>query len=142
MDILMGNKYICECCGGKINRATMTCEYCGTQYKEDPRRDGIIKVETFRNPIHTYTKLARIPKEEIQRMSTVMGAEAATRRVTDYVMREMTQQFAECIMQDMSMEYYNDRATNQYVARGTIKVVSPEQESTYYPTFDDYSRIW
>ena len=141
MDVLMGNKYICECCGGKINRATMTCEYCGTQYKEDPHRDGIIRVETFRNPIHTYVKLAKIPKEEIMRMSDSMGVEAATRHVTDCVMREMARQFAECIMQDMSMEYRNDTFSNQYIARGTIKVVSPEQDSTY-PTFDDYSRIW
>ena len=141
MDILMGNKYVCECCGGKVNRATMTCEYCGTQYKEDPRRDGIIRLETFRNPVHTYVKLAKIPKEEIMRMSDAMRVESATRYVTDYVMREMARQFAECIMQDISMEYQNDTFTNQYIARGTLKVVSPEQESTY-PTFEDYSRIW
>ena len=23
---------ICKCCGAPINRETMTCEYCGTQY--------------------------------------------------------------------------------------------------------------
>lgn len=26
---------ICKCCGAPINRETMTCEYCGTQYRKE-----------------------------------------------------------------------------------------------------------
>lgn len=26
---------ICKCCGAPINRETMTCEYCGTQYGKE-----------------------------------------------------------------------------------------------------------
>ena len=31
----MSKPLICTCCGAKINRATMRCEYCGTEYRED-----------------------------------------------------------------------------------------------------------
>ena len=30
---------ICTCCGAKINRDTMRCEYCGTEYLEE-QKDG------------------------------------------------------------------------------------------------------
>ena len=31
-DTIKYKPLICKCCGAPINRETMTCEYCGTQY--------------------------------------------------------------------------------------------------------------
>lgn len=36
---------ICKCCGGKINRATMTCDYCDTEYMGGPDQIRQIKQE-------------------------------------------------------------------------------------------------
>ena len=47
-------KLVCECCGGIINRSTMTCEFCGTQYKKSEYEYiPIMRVETYHNPVRT-----------------------------------------------------------------------------------------
>ncbi len=43
------DKYICQCCGGKIDRETMTCEYCGTQYKKE--NDNVFRIEHCTLPV-------------------------------------------------------------------------------------------
>ncbi len=46
-------KLVCECCGGIINRSTMTCEFCGTQYKRSEYENSPIRIETYHNPVQT-----------------------------------------------------------------------------------------
>lgn len=43
----------CVCCGGRINRATMKCEYCGTEYELNGDIPTI-RIESFHNPIREY----------------------------------------------------------------------------------------
>lgn len=39
----------CECCGGPVDRATLTCPYCGTQYRRNTNlveREVYCRIET------------------------------------------------------------------------------------------------
>ena len=67
------DKYICSCCGGKINRITMTCEYCGTQYEE--KHDNLIRIETFRNPVETLGCDIPIPTELFMELGAKKASE-------------------------------------------------------------------
>lgn len=81
------NNYICECCNGHIDPRTMTCEYCGTQYKRE-HDDSVIRIETYKNPIQVLKASAsitdRMLREEPQKAS-------------EYAIRAMASKFAEII---------------------------------------------
>ena len=53
------DKYICQCCGGKINRETMTCEYCGTQYKKE--NNHVLRIEQYTAPVREFAARTAIP---------------------------------------------------------------------------------
>ena len=53
------DKYICQCCGGKINRITMTCEYCGTQYEQI--NNNVFRIERVKLPVREFAVRTVIP---------------------------------------------------------------------------------
>ena len=108
--------YKCECCGGEINRATMRCEYCGTQYKED-YDNGVIRIETFRNPVDHYTAMIKFDNDQIN----CLGPE----RVSEIAVRELTHKLSDCIAQNMVITHRYDPSTNINYIRGDIKVIRP-----------------
>ena len=80
------NKYKCSCCGGNLNRATMTCEYCGTRYKEE--YGNVIRFETFQNPVRTLN--SRIVLDEF-------AIKAQPKEYSEHVIKALAREFAECI---------------------------------------------
>lgn len=108
--------YKCECCGGDINRATMRCEYCGTQYKED-YNDSIIRVETYHNPVDHYTAMIKFDSDQVD----CLGAE----RVSEIAMHELTHKLADCIAQNMVMTHRYEPSSQLHYIRGDIKVIRP-----------------
>jgi len=112
------DKYICECCGGNINRATMQCDYCGTKYKEE--YDKPIRIETFRNPIRTFNAKVRITEEMYRSLPT----EEISRFAVNELVRALSQSIA-------PMMKITEKERNQYFEReiiGTIKMVEPLQD--------------
>lgn len=105
-------KYICECCGGEIDRVKMKCRYCGTQYGEE--FDRSIRIETFRNPVKTFSACVEVPDEMMRDKD---GAERA--------LNVLAKELAKAIPQVMEVrtEYNPERHTSQL--RGTIKVIQP-----------------
>lgn len=113
------DKYICECCGGKINRATMICEYCGTQYKEDLVNDTVIRIETFHNPVETLRASVIVPDEQMR----LMGVDKAS----EWVVRQLANKFSEHISKYMILEDRFEPYERQYRVTATVKMVIPKE---------------
>lgn len=119
-------KYICEQCGGSINPVTMKCEYCGTQYKS--HNNQIIRVETFYNPVKTLNAGCRISKFDVE----CIGADNAAKHITN----RLSAMFAQEIQDIIQLDALYDPERMEYNIHGMLKVVIPEQKSTY--PFDRY----
>ena len=111
-------KYVCECCGGQINPATMKCEYCGTQYKHDIE-DHIIRIETYTNPVDTFRAAVQYTDEE----SKIVPFET----VSEHAMRSLVGKLSECIANNMVVQREYDPLTREHYVRGTIKMIRPEK---------------
>lgn len=113
----MNNKaYICQCCGGTINRATMKCEYCGTEYEkaDDQVR---LRIETFQNPVETLGCQVGITDEDM----IALGPEAASK----LAMQKMCRQLSECLAPFINMRIEHDPSTRIHHLEGRLKIVRP-----------------
>ena len=111
--------YVCKHCNGRVNPRTMKCEYCDTQYKRE--YEDILppfRVEHYMNPTQRYGARVTIPNEYIKGM----GAHDAT----EYAIREMAHQLAECIIPCMQVESRYDIDRCGWDIRSTIEVVQPK----------------
>lgn len=109
------DKYICGCCGGRINRSTMTCEYCGTQYKEE--NNNIIRIETFRNPVRTFQAKVAIPDSWFR--------EFDAEEVSKMAVKELANELAKAIPPMMEVYQEYDPSYMQHILKGRIKIVQP-----------------
>ena len=107
-------RYICPCCGGRVNRTSLTCEYCGTEFKEE--NHTLIKVETFQNPVVTLAAGMRISHHDLYR---------SPKELSEYAIKRLANQFAECIAPYMDVEYRFDPWDASYVLEAKIKIVNP-----------------
>ena len=107
-------KYICQCCGGRIDRKTMTCEYCGTQYKEE--YSNVLKVEMFQNPVRTLA--TRIVIDDF-------AMRTSPKDYSEFAIKELARQFAECIAPYMDIQHTFDSRTRISRLDAKIKVVEP-----------------
>lgn len=105
-------KYICECCGGEIDRATMKCLYCGTPYREE--FDRPIRIETFRNPVKTFNACIEVTDEMMRDKD---GAE--------YALSVLAKELANAIPPMMEVRYESNPVWHTARLRGTIKIVQP-----------------
>jgi len=113
-------KYICDCCGGAIDPRTMTCEYCGTKYKRnDDYWAKPIRLETFQNPVNTYTARVSISEYDMRAFNGDM--DSLSRWAVDSIAHEL----AKSIAPNMSVESERDIRYGGYNIYGTIKVVEP-----------------
>ena len=112
-------KYICQCCGGRINRYNMTCEYCGTQYKE--QYNDVIRIETFHNPIQTLGAEVIIDRYMIETMKEDVG---------EYVMREISRKISNALLGLTQYDCEYNPMTMRYHVRGRAKVVVPKDRGT------------
>ena len=108
------NKYIFPCCGGRINRASMTCEYCGTGFKVE--HDQLFRIETFQNPVVTLGQGIRINHHDMYESPEQMA---------EWTIKRLANQFAEVIAPYMDLEYRFDPYTADHVLEARIKIVNP-----------------
>ncbi len=113
------DKYICSCCGGKVNRVTMTCEYCGTQYKEE--NNNLIRLETFRNPVQTLAAKFQISHEHILQ---------DPKMISEYAIKRLANNFADVIAPYMDVYHSYDPCTKTHSLDARIKVVIPINKPT------------
>ena len=111
----MNKAYICDCCGGKVDPVTLTCEYCGTVYKKDID-DHFIRIETFTNPVVTLTSKINI--------GDMMSCGMSSDDISKMVMNTMVRELSEVIAPYISLQMERDETTG-YNVRGIVKVVLP-----------------
>lgn len=118
-DSFQDDKYICQCCGGRINRRTMTCEYCGTQYRD--AFDSVIRVETFHNPIQTLAAHVVLDRQDLMMMGDNAG---------EFVRSEISHKIAEALSGLMQYDFDYKLDSGKYEVRGIAKVVVPIDRGT------------
>lgn len=106
---------ICKSCGGQINRSTMKCPYCDTQYES---QDGRIRIIVDRPGVHIIRCETRVDMEHMR-----YNPEGAR----EYVLRDMRGQIADGLLAYMKMttsESYDPMHCCSII-RGEVRVVDP-----------------
>lgn len=112
-------KYVCQCCGGRIDRISMTCEYCGTRYKE--AYADIIRIETFQNPIETLRAEVVLDRYELEALGSHAG---------EYVRHRISERIADALADLTKYDCEFDMNSRFYRVRGITKVVIPKDKGT------------
>ena len=108
-------KYICDCCGGQINIASLICEYCGTRYQEEENR--IIPIVVQRKPINILENIVALPDDFIMGV----GAEEASK----IAIEELSKQLAKGLIPYMDIKRESDLCTRQTKFRARVRVIPP-----------------
>lgn len=106
---------VCKCCGGTINRKTMKCEYCGTAY-ERQGEDAVIRIETFRNPVRTFTACVSISDNDVAKSPDLMS---------EVALRQLKTKLSDAIASNMVVDVVHDINYMSQKVYGTIKIVQP-----------------
>ena len=110
----------CKNCAGRINKATMTCEYCGTQY-EGLYADGMLHcvVEHQSSPVKILKMETSIP-EELLRENCL-----AKNSVADMAMGDIRHQLAKALEDCMEIEMHYDIRQMRQVITARVRVLEP-----------------
>lgn len=109
------NKLICQCCGGRINRHSYRCEYCGTQYEEF---NNYIRIATYNPGCQVLRSKMEIPKEEVE----YMGAQNAA----EYMSKRLSKNLADALAPYMTMETEFDPRTMRQIVTASVRVINPD----------------
>lgn len=102
---------ICPQCGGKINRASMTCEYCGTVFKED---SGLVKIVETRHDIHTFGTTLVVDKFALM---------SNPEEYSEYAIRHMAQDLVSCLIPCMNIWAEEDKMLGCVKYNARLRVV-------------------
>ena len=114
---MINNKYICECCGGKVNPVTLACEYCGTKYKQDYDTNSVFRIETFQAPVDKFACEVVMDQRDIY----VLGPEKASEIAIHKIAARMADGLIPMIK--YNMEY--DPICCGYKYHGEIRAIRP-----------------
>lgn len=106
----------CVCCGAPINRKTMRCEYCGTQYEIEndiPK----IRFETFQNPVKEYKACVYMSDYDAMHY----GEEAMK-----YSIERLAHEMLPAVMEGMEIVRQHDIELMQQRLIGRVKIVIPK----------------
>ena len=112
------DKYVCTCCGGAIDPATMECKYCGTKFKRDVDT-RLVRIETYTNPVRTLKAKVTL-NDELMRTCD-------PKDVSKLAMTELIDEFAECLAPYLQIDMMTDPRFNQTHICGTLKLVAPKE---------------
>lgn len=105
----------CQNCGANINRITLRCDFCGTEYESHNDR---IKIVLDRPGVHRIRCQTKVDMECMRH---------SPEKVRDYVLRDMREQIADGLLAYMKMttsECYDPMSLCQII-RGEVRVVDP-----------------
>jgi RNA polymerase subunit RPABC4/transcription elongation factor Spt4 len=115
MAVLELKQLVCQNCGGKIDRATMKCPYCDTQYESKNEMVQIVLDRPGTYKIRCHAKIDRALMAKAPEMAR------------DHVLRQMRSQIADELlgfMKFMTSEEYDPISMCQLI-RGEITVLEP-----------------
>lgn len=108
----------CPNCGGKVNRAKMVCEYCGTQFSNAEINMGIFRVEHYTSPTRVFSAEVIIPNE--------LHA-LAPEDVIPYAKKEIAEKLVDRLLQGDMIEFRSEmdlRACEQIIS-ARLRVLDP-----------------
>ena len=114
----MDNAMICKCCGGKIDRGSLKCDFCGVEYEVTPKP---LRIETFQNPVEHFQARFVAPGELFSRMEPEQLSEIAVRQLV----KELSKSIPIC-MQVSKISNLRDYNT---VYKGDIRMIRPVKTS-------------
>lgn len=103
--------YVCTQCGGKVNRSTMTCEMCGTQFKET---ENVMRIVAERPGVKTLGATIAIDREM---------AYLSPEDTSEIVMRQMVDELAKCIAPFIDVKTEDDPILGRQLVRGRIRIL-------------------
>lgn len=113
---------VCTECGGHIDRETMTCRYCGIQYKLD---QDMMPIVVSRFDPHMETLKARIIIPDYV-VKSEMNRGADMTKLTEYAVKELSRKLAEAIVPFMEVRTDYEPRNNNYEFSTRIRVYRPD----------------
>lgn len=112
-------KLTCDNCGGKIDRSTLTCLSCGTQYEREENYPDVLRIvtETQRTELLQCTVL--IPNEYLY---------LDNKKAIEFAIKELSHKFSERLLPFIELEMSERFSTCQTALDGRIRVVYPQKQ--------------
>ena len=108
--------YICTRCGGSVNRATHTCEYCGTRYKEDNHIPHMTQIVVDRPGVQVLGVTRTIDWEAKRYMRD-------PHMMSELVMRDICNELSKCIAPFLEVRTEEDPMHMQTMVSARLRVV-------------------
>ena len=118
----MSKPLICVCCGAKINRATMRCEYCGTEYREE-HGVPVIRYESFQNPVQTFGATVYVGDMDLER---------SPKDAMEYALHRLAEEMLPAVVAGMEVRCENTPFGNE--VRGRVRIVIPKDRGLSWRT--------
>lgn len=113
---------VCTECGGHIDRDTMTCRYCGIQYKLD---QDMMPIMVSRFEPHMETLKARIFIPEYM-VKAEMGREGDMTKLTEYAVKDLSRKLAEAIVPFMEVRNSYEPCEQIHEFSARVRVYRPD----------------
>ena len=114
----MDNPMICKCCGGKIDRGSLKCDFCGVEYEVTPKP---LHIETFQNPVEHFQAKFVAAHEIFYKMEPEEISEIAVRQLV----KQLSKSIPIC-MQVTKHDNLRDYCTEY---KGDIRMIRPVKTS-------------
>lgn len=109
-------KLQCDNCGGRIDRASLTCTSCGMQYERDHNEPTTLRFITEERRTEVMSGIVTIPDEYL-----IHDPEEAIK----YAVKEMSRQMAERLIPFMELEWNQEWKTRQTIIYGRLRAARP-----------------
>lgn len=109
--------YICPQCGGRINRARMICEYCGTEFREENEPKHVIRIETHNPHVHALMANTIMCRDDVM---------DSPKEASEYAIRCMAEKFATSIVQFMQIESEFNPSDDSVLFRARLRVLDSD----------------
>ena len=106
--------YICTQCGGRVNRATLICESCGTTFKENAQG---LRFAVEKPGVHTVQAMLTIDRE----FFLSVGLEEASK----YAVKELSKEIASGLVPFMQIKAEDNICLHQVTMKARLRVVEP-----------------
>lgn len=113
---------VCTECGGHIDRDTMTCRYCGIQYKLD---QDMMPIMVSRFDPHMETLKARIFIPDYV-VKAEMGRGADMTKLTEYAVKDLSRKLAEAIVPFMEVRTNYEPCEQIHEFSARVRVYRPD----------------
>lgn len=110
----MSNPMICKCCGGRIDRGSLKCDFCGVEYEVTPKP---LRIETFQNPVEHFQAKFIASHEIFYKMEPEEISEVAVRQLV----KELSKSIPICMQVTQQEDMCN--YCTEYI--GDIRMIRP-----------------